>query len=92
MDGISGMDKTSFDAQVVSKTLDTMNNRSPMQNAMTQAPMDKETFGAAVVSGTLSAMNAPANPSDGGMSQTYNLSQDVLSAYTGTGSIMDSTG
>lgn len=83
------MDKQIFGAQVVSKTLDYMNNSS----GGGFAPVDKQTFGAAVVSKTLDYMNSGSMGgagSAGGMSQTYNFSKDVLGAYTsGIGALAD---
>jgi len=52
---------------------------------------DKQTFGAQVVEKTLDVMNS--NPSSGSTSADYNFQKSVLSAvYTGTGTILDSTG
>ncbi len=82
------LDQQTFGAQVVNQTLDYMNNSS--QQSL--APVDQQTFGASVVNKTLDYMNSGgfAAP-DGGMSQTYNFSKDVLGAYTGKGSIADVT-
>jgi len=81
------MDQQTFGAQVVTKTLDYMNN-----SGQSLAPVDQQTFGAAVVNKTLDYMNSGgfgAGAADGGMSQTYNFSKDVLGAYTGKGLISD---
>ena len=74
-------------AELVTKTLDTLNNSS---GSTSYAPVDKQTFGAAVVSKTLDYMNSGSGSSSaaGDMSQTYNFSKDVLGAYaTGIGSL-----
>ena len=72
------MDKQTFGAEVVSKTLDYMNGQA--SSGMDFAPMDKQTFGAQVVSKTLDYMNA-GNSHDNGMAQSYNFQKDVLGAY-----------
>ncbi len=76
-------------AEVVSKTLDFMNNSSDSGNSF--APVDKQTFGAAVVSKTLDYMNSGSMGGMGGasdMSQSYQFGKDVLGAYmSGTGAL-----
>lgn len=87
------MDQQTFGAGVVAKTLDYMNNTG----GSSFAPVDKQTFGAAVVNKTLDYMNSGVmggnyGVNDGGMSQTYDFSKDVLGAYaTGIGAIADMT-
>ncbi len=80
------MNRQTFGAQVVAKTLDTMNNAGPAT-----APTDKQSFGAAVVSKTMDYMNSGPGQSGGNdMSQTYDFSKDVLSAYAaGRGALAD---
>jgi len=76
----SAMDKQTFGAAVVTKTLDTMNNTA----TSFYTPTDKQTFGAAVVSKTLDYMNSDSHKSSSStseMGQTYNFSKDVLGAY-----------
>lgn len=81
------LDQQTFGAQVVTKTLDYMNNSQP-----SVAPMDSQTFGASVVNKTLDYMNNGGfGAADGGMSQTYDFSKDVLGTYTGKGAIADIT-
>jgi len=83
----SAMDKQTLGAEVVSKTLDYMNN----SGSSSFAPTDKQTFGAAVVGKTLDYMNSGSGSHGASdMSQTYNFSKDVLGAYTsGVGSLAD---
>lgn len=79
--GSSGLDgslwnQQTFGAQVVSETLDTMNNATGQA-----APVDKQSFGAAVVSKTMDYMNSdPFKGSGSDMSQTYDFAKSVLSA------------
>jgi hypothetical protein len=83
--GTASFDRQTFGAQVVSKTLDTLNNAS----GQSVAPVDKETFGAQVVSKTLDYMNSgnnygPNNASD------YGFQKSVLdAAYSGKGTMLD---
>ena len=74
---------------IVTKTLDTFNATGSSAEGF--APTDKQTFGAAVVSKTLDYMNSGSDSSASkDMSQTYQLSKDVLGAYTsGVGSLAD---
>ena len=79
---------------IVTKTLDTFNNTSSSSGTSSTngfSPTDKQTVGAAVVSKTLDYMNSGSHASaSNDMSQTYQLSKDVLGAYTsGIGSIAD---
>lgn len=70
----SYLDQQTFGAQVVSKTMDYMND----QGTSSAAPYDADTFGAAVVSKTLDYMNTDStSPS---MDQSYSFQKDVLSA------------
>ena len=86
------MDRETFGAAVVGKTLDYMNNQGP-----SMAPVDGETFGAAVVNKTLDYMNAPMAGASmgntmGGMEQSYDFQTSVLgAAYSGSGTILDFT-
>lgn len=82
---------------IVAKTLDNMSNINASSPFSESAPIDKQTVGAAVVSKTLDAMNTDTGPSatstSKDMSQTYQLSKDVLGAYTsGIGSLTDANG
>ncbi|MDO9632494.1 MAG: hypothetical protein Q7I92_11400 [Humidesulfovibrio sp.] len=72
------MDKQTFGAAVVSKTLDYMNGQG--SSAMDTAPMDKQTFGAAVVSKTLDYMNS-GQGHDNGMAQSYDFQKSVLGGH-----------
>ena len=88
---------TAASFSIVSKTLDNMNTISSSLAASESAPIDKQTVGAAVVSKTLDALNADTGSSSASaskdMSQTYQLSKDVLGAYTsGIGSLTDANG
>ncbi len=79
------MNRQTFGAQVVAKTLDTMNNAGS-----SMAPTDKQSFGAAVVSKTMDYMNSGKGSGMSDMSQTYDLSKNVLGAYaTGRGALAD---
>jgi len=80
-----GLDRETFGAEVVSKTLDVMNGTTGQGSP---APVDKETFGAAVVGKTLDVMNA-GGAGQAGMSQTYEFAKDVLSGLTNTGIVTD---
>lgn len=68
--------KQVFGAEVVSKTLDYMNNSG--SSARAGAITDKQSFGAAVVSGTLDTMNSGAM--GGGKNNDYEFQKDVLAA------------
>ena len=77
---------------IVTKTLDTFNAASSSAEGF--ALTDKQSVGAAVVSKTLDYMNSGSGSSSSSaskdMSQTYQLSKDVLGAYTsGVGSLAD---
>lgn len=74
---------------IVTKTLDTFNAASSSAEGF--ALTDKQSVGAAVVSKTLDYMNSGSGSSASkDMSQTYQLSKDVLGAYTsGVGSLAD---
>ncbi len=78
---------------IVSGTLDAINTtKSSTAGNDSLAPTDKQTAGAAVVSQTLDTLNGNNGSSSmaNDMSQTYQLSKDVLGAYTsGIGSLAD---
>lgn len=81
----TSLDRQTFGAQVVSETLDTLNNAS----SQSLAPVDKQTFGAQVVSKTLDYMNSGNNYGPNN-SQDYNFQKSVLdAAYSGKGTIID---
>jgi hypothetical protein len=87
--GLSAMSasfsRESFGAQVVGKTLDSLNGASSGESA----PVDKQTFGAQVVSKTLDYMNSG---SQGTNNSDYDFQKDVLSAYTaGKGTLLNLT-
>lgn len=83
--GVQNMARHTFGAQVVSKTLDYMNNSSSMGSGIL-TPTDKTTFGAQVVTKTLDFMNA--KPFGGSSNNDYEFQKDVLSAATaGKGAI-----
>jgi hypothetical protein len=72
------MDKQTFGAAVVTKTLDYMNGQS--SSGMDAAPVDKQTFGAAVVTKTLDYMNS-GEGHDSGMAQSYDFQKSVLGSH-----------
>lgn len=79
---------------IVSGTLDAINTttKSSTTGNDSLAPTDKQTAGASVVSQTLDTLNGNNGSSSmaNDMSQTYQLSKDVLGAYTsGIGSLAD---
>ena len=80
--GGMGMDQQTFNAQLVNRTLDTMNNRGA-----TTAPVDKASFDGALVSKTLDFMNPDSRSDKDGMSQSFNFQKDVLGAHAGVGTI-----
>ena len=85
--GFPGMDSQMVGAQVVSNTLDLMNNQGGVS---TPAPMDKQTFGAAVVSKTLDYMNSGSFGGTGSASPDYDFQQSVLgTAYSPMGALVD---
>ncbi len=87
MNGMSGVDRQMFGAQVVSKTMDYLNNSSSPGFAPMGAT-DKQTFGAQVVSKTMEYMNTGGGRDASGMSATYSFNKDVLGAYaTGKGAL-----
>lgn len=91
------MNKQTFGAAVVSKTMDYMNNSSnSFQGAMAEsAPMDTQTFGAAVVNKTMEYMNNDNSwgKSSDNMSQTYDLTKDVVGGYmSGKGALVNTFG
>ena len=78
-------------SDIMTQTFDTLNNCDDT-SATSQTPTDKQTFGAAVVSKTLDYMNSGSGSSSASndMSQTYQLSKDVLGAYaSGIGTLAD---
>lgn len=76
-----------FGAQVVSKTLDYMNNQGSGND---YAITDKQSFGAAVVSKTLDYMNSGSGSGSSDMAQTYDFNKSVLSGYmAGKGQFAD---
>lgn len=78
-------DRQTFGAAVVSETLDTMNGTSSGM-----LPVDKASAEGALVSKTLDYMNSGSMSGDpSGMGQTYDFSKNVLGAYAGTGSILN---
>ncbi|MFH1033719.1 MAG: hypothetical protein V1806_04365 [Pseudomonadota bacterium] len=79
-------DKQTFGAQVVSSTLDMMNNSGDSQDL--GSITDKKTFGAAVVSKTMDYLNNKKDSSSGASGSLYELNKNVLgSYYGGTGGI-----
>lgn len=82
--------RQTFGAQVVSSTLNLINNTDDDQNL--SGVTDKKTFGAAVVSKTLSFMNKKKSGGLGGSNSLFNLNQNVLSAhYANKGNIFNTT-
>ncbi len=89
--GMTPYDSQTLGASVVTNTLNMMNSQGPsMMSPM--APMDKQTIGASVVTGTLNTMNygspsgmAGADP----VAQSFDFNQQVLGAYAGTGSVLN---
>lgn len=86
--GAVALDRQSFGAQVVTRTLDTLNGASPSA----PAPVGRQGFGAAVVAGTLDALNV--NQAGGkGAAQTasdFDMQKKVLGAHA-TGAVFDTT-
>lgn len=72
------MDKQTLGAQVVSKTLDVMNNVGGVGDALSGLAFDKQTFGAQVVGKTLDYMNS--DQSGAGLNADYDFQTKVLSA------------
>jgi|GEM_PF-416570 len=72
------MDKQTFGAAVVTKTMDYLNGQG--SSGTDAAPMDKQTFGAAVVSKTLDYMNS-GQGHDSGMAQSYDFQKSVLGGH-----------
>lgn len=81
-----GMNRQTFGAQVVAKTLDTMHSAGS-----SAAATDKQSFGAAVVSKTMEYMNSEPDKSGmNDMSKTYDFAKNVLGAYAeGRGTLAD---
>lgn len=85
-----GMDQQTIGAQVVSNTLNTLNNQPNSSYMGSMMPMDQQTIGASVVSQTMDTMNSPMYGTTAsmmgsqfgmsGMNQTYALNQQVLGA------------
>ncbi|WP_027183278.1 hypothetical protein [Desulfovibrio inopinatus] len=84
------IDKQTLGASVVSQTLDNLNNSSSSMSSMATTPSE---FNASLVTQTLDTLNSGFNPgSSDAMSQTYDLSKDVLGAYmTGKGVFANSS-
>lgn len=82
----SGLDQQTFGAQVVTKTMDYMNN-----SGNTPAPVDKTSAEGALVSKTLDYMNSGSGSEKAGMSQSYDFQKDVLSAHAGLGVLANIT-
>ncbi len=78
-------DQQTFSAQVVTQTLDYMNN-----SGSSPAPVDKTSAEGDLVSKTLDYMNSGSG-SDSGMTQSYNFQKDVLGSYAGLGVINNLT-
>lgn len=73
----AAFDQQTFGAAVVTETLDTMNGRGS-----SMLPVDQASAEGALVSKTLDYMNSGSQSGDpGGMSQSYDLSKNVLGAY-----------
>ncbi len=76
------LDKQTVGAEVVSQTLDNLNNSSSSSSAM---PRTKDEFNASLVTQTLDTLNSGFNATASGtadsMSQTYDFSKDVLGSY-----------
>ncbi len=101
--GFSAMSRETFGAQVVSKTLDFMNNSGGSGGGFGAsggfAPMDKQTFGAGVVSKTLNNMNSGngfggsgSNGFGGSVGSDFGFQTSVLgAAFAGKGTIADMT-
>ncbi len=80
-------ERQAIGAEVVTKTLDTMNGMSGKSSS--PAPVDRETAGAAVVSKTLDYLNAGKKPS-GSTGADYDFQKSVLgAAYSGKGALVD---
>lgn len=80
------LDQQTFGAQVVSKTLDYMNN-----SGSSPVPTDQASFDGALVSKTLDYMNAGGGADKSGMAQSYNFQKDVLGSHAGMGVINNLT-
>lgn len=75
----TAMDRQTFGAQVVTKTLDYMNGQGSSENSL--APVDKASIGAAVVSKTLDYMNSGnQNGHAGDLGNSYEFQKEVLGA------------
>ncbi|KAB1440281.1 hypothetical protein [Pseudodesulfovibrio senegalensis] len=82
----NAMDQQTFGAQVVTKTLDYMNN-----SGSSPAPVDKASAEGALVSKTLDYMNSGSGSDKTGMAQSYQFQKDVLGSYAGMGVINNLT-
>ena len=102
--GFAAMSRDTFGAQVVSKTLDFMNNSGGSGGGFGAsggfAPVDKQTFGAGVVSKTLNNMNSGSGFGGAGGSKgfggsvgsDFGFQTSVLgAAFAGKGTIADMT-
>lgn len=77
------LDRQTFGAAVVSKTLDYMNQQGMSSQAM---PVDKQTFGAALVTKTMDYMNSPMFGSSTGNAD-YDFQTTVLSGHVMAGAL-----
>ena len=99
--GFAAMSRQTFGAQVVSKTLDFMNNSGGSGGGFSAsggfAPVDKQTFGAGVVSKTLDNMNSGSGFGGSGgfggsVGSDFDFQTSVLgAAFAGKGTIADMT-
>ncbi len=82
-------DKTTLGGQVVTNTLNNLNNSSGMD---TPGMTGRGSFENEVVNKTLDAMNYGGASVNDGVSQSYQLNQDVLGAvYSGKGAVANVT-
>ncbi|THB70848.1 MAG: hypothetical protein D6E12_02050 [Desulfovibrio sp.] len=77
------LDQQTFGAQVVTKTMDYM-NQQPSGGSL--APVDQETAGASLVTKTLDYMNSPSLGM-GSVNTDYGFQTTVLSAYGMSGAL-----
>lgn len=83
-------DRRTFGAQVVTSTLNLINNNDDDQDL--GGITDKKTLGAAVVTKTLGFLNKKKGGGLGGSNNLFNLNQKVLGAHYGnTGNIFKTT-
>ena len=99
--GFAAMNRETFGAQVVSKTLEFLNNSGGSGGGFDSsgrfAPVDKQTFGASVVSQTLNNMNSGngfggSKGFGGSVGSDFGFQTSVLgAAFAGKGTIADMT-